>query len=769
MRLGHFRIALIYFITSVSWITLSDKFLFLFQHTISTSAMLLLSSSKGYLFVVVSALLLIRLIKASEKKLLEGEKQYRSMYQDNVLPMWIYDPQTYRFISVNLAAIEKYGYTEQEFLQKTVFDIRPPEDHQKVIESAKTVSLSFRPSGVWRHYTKTGTALDVKISSQQITFNKQRHVLVIVQDITENIVLEKQLSNLNHELLEEKRKLSETQQMAKVAGWELCLKTKKLVWSDELYKLADTSSHSEKDPFEIYLEHIHEEDRPKMIRAMDQLITTGKNLDVTHRIKLLNGGVGYVHQTARLGYLDGKPYKVVGAMQDITEFKEMELEKNKYVYTLEDTLESMNESFYAINKDFIITKANRKFELETGLKNEEIIGRQYTDVFPGTEYRVTYQELKKVLNERVSVKFEAFSHSMKKWLHISAYPTHEGVAVYFTDITQQKEQDFKLQKAVERYELVAKATQDIIYEYNLCSQTVTYNNSVTKLRLWDSGEIDSSIDKWRSLIHPDDLPYVVKSQQEIIAGRQTNWNAEYRISSLNGEYKYVYDQGYFLYDDEKPVKLIGAVRDIDQLKKANEENRRLAEIITKVNNLIIVTDTEQRITWVNKAFEDYCGYSSDKLIGTFPTNFLSGPETSEEILAYIAESKKQRQTFSVELIHYIKYQKRWVNIEYTPLFDDCGKFKGYIAVHQDITLRKQKDELVKRQNKALQEIAWLSSHHIRKPVASILGLADLLADSKQNEEREELTRLIRTCAKEMDCIVHQISDKIQREVQVVEG
>lgn len=764
IRPGYLRIAIIYFLVSIIWITLSDKAIFLFDKQLSHNTILLIGSSKGYLFIIITAILLSRLIKASEEKYIESELQYRLMYESNPIPQFIFDPITFLFVSVNQAAIQKYGYTEVEFLQKSLFDIRPSEDRNEVLNIVQAVTQNFGHCGTRRHLRKDGALLFANVSLQKIKFNGQPHILVTAQDITESLNLKEQLEELNLALLEEKRKLSETQRIAKVGGWELCVESKKLIWSEEIYKMAE--SDSDGDAFELYLSFLHPDDRPMMIEALDQLINTGENLDVTHRVTFRDGSLGYVRQIGRLEYKNGKPYKVIGALQDVTEFKQLELEKNKYLYTLEDTLKSMSESFYALNNDLIITKVNRKFEIDTGFKSEEIVGRPITEVFPGLEKRELYFQLVKVLKERTPVKFETYSRSLKQWINVAAYPTAEGVAAYFIDITAQKQNDLRLKEAVKRYEMVARATQDVIYEYELSTQKVSYNTSLWQLVYAMPEEVGDNIGWWRDLIHPDDRHKVELSQQEVIAARQTNWAVEYRVRVYGTEYKYVYDQGYFLYDEEgNPTKLIGAVRDINELKKANEENRRLAEIITKVNNMIVVMDPDHRITWVNKAFEDYCGYPAEMLIGRFPRDFLHGPDTPDETMAYIFEAKQRRETFSVELVHYVKYEKRWVNIEYTPIFDDCGKFSGYIGVHQDITARKQKSEQIRSQNEVLQRIAWLSSHRVRKPVANIMGLGNLASTTSSLEEKDELIRLINDCAQQLDGIVSEITQKVEVEIQ----
>ncbi|MGN6180146.1 MAG: PAS domain S-box protein, partial [Mucilaginibacter sp.] len=457
-------------IISFLWIALSDRILFYFQSDISASVFVLINSTKGILFICFTGYSLYRLISIQNTKLAENENQYRIIYESNPLPMWIYEMDTLRIVSVNNAALKKYGYTRDEFLSKTILDIRPEKDISTVKESAHNVSYIPKDAIRWMHYKADGTEIHVNISSQLIKFgtdDTKKHVMVIADDVTEKVMFEKKLNELNTNLQREKQKLSETHQIAKVAGWEFYPETEQLVFSDEMFAITGIKRPANGSLFQYFIDHIHPDDKSKITGNLAALTYSGKQLDITYRLLLNDDSVRYIRQLARIENVPGQPKKIVGSAQDISELKLLEQERNKIWVNLEDTLNNITDGFYALDKRLHFTKVNKNFEMETGLTTDQIIGKKVTEIFPGFDERLAYAHIKKVMHDKVPDKFESYSRHFKKWLSFNAYPTEEGVAVYFNDITEQRNKDQQLKEALERYDMVSMATQDIIYDYDI--------------------------------------------------------------------------------------------------------------------------------------------------------------------------------------------------------------------------------------------------------------------------------------------------------------
>ncbi|MEY2557388.1 MAG: hypothetical protein QOE34_813, partial [Verrucomicrobiota bacterium] len=124
--------------------------------------------------------------KQSEEAQKKSEERYRSLFEANPLPMWIYDLETLSFLEVNDAAISHYGYRREEFLAMTIADIRPTDDKPLLLANVAQVAEGLIDNaGVWRHRQKDGSIIDVEITSHVLDCGGRRAELVSAFDITE--------------------------------------------------------------------------------------------------------------------------------------------------------------------------------------------------------------------------------------------------------------------------------------------------------------------------------------------------------------------------------------------------------------------------------------------------------------------------------------------------------------------------------------------------------------------------------------------------------
>jgi PAS domain S-box-containing protein len=197
-------------------------------------------------------------------------------------------------------------------------------------------------------------------------------------------------------------------------------------------------------------------------------------------------------------------------------------------------------------------------------------------------------------------------------------------------------------------------------------------------------------------------------------------------------------------------------------KQSGEEKQKLTEVIDRINNMVMITDPYGNITWVNRAFTKFTGYSTDEMVGKTP-QVLHGPKTDPNIQEKILESLQKDEFVPFEVLNYTKSgEEYWVEFSLSAIYNEKNEIERYIAIQNVITERKQREEEIKAYNNALRKLAWTNSHAVRKPVASILGLVDLCKQTDQIDEIKKLQSLIDVCSVELDEFIREMGREISK-------
>jgi len=208
MKSISFKIVLSYLFAGILWITVSDIFVF-FTEGSKSGPIMLIGTVSGLLFLLVTGVVLFKLINYHYHQLQQSEKKYRTYFEDNPTPMWVYNRKTLRFITVNNAAVFNYGYTKEEFYNMSILDIRPAEDAHKVIASANDFETPYKNSGTWHHKRKDGSDIYAHITSHLTITSHEPHVMIMATDITKRLQTETQLQQANEELKKQNDMLRE--------------------------------------------------------------------------------------------------------------------------------------------------------------------------------------------------------------------------------------------------------------------------------------------------------------------------------------------------------------------------------------------------------------------------------------------------------------------------------------------------------------------------------------------------------------------------------
>lgn len=315
----------------------------------------------------------------------DSEKNYKYLFENNPSPLFIWDFETLRILDCNEEVLLKYGYSREEFLELTIRDIRPEED----IALINAVTQSEEVYGkihkrIWRHKKKSREIMLVEISGHLMDYNGRRASLVQVNDVTER---EKALAQLkNNEI-----RLRAASKIAKLGYWSIQMDGQRLTWSDEVYDIFGVSKDATIINFNTFYEAIHPDDRTAFTIKQKLALEGESELDLEHRILLPDGSVKWVRGKGSLVRgKNGMPSFFEGTVQDITEYKNIQIALQEHNVFIETTLENLPIGI-AVNKidEGTVTFLNKKFVEIYGWPREVLtdVSAFFKNVYPDEHYR----------------------------------------------------------------------------------------------------------------------------------------------------------------------------------------------------------------------------------------------------------------------------------------------------------------------------------------------------------------------------------------------
>ncbi len=150
----------------------------------------------------LSAMVLYALAQALERQermadvLRQGEQRYHLLFESNPSPMWVFEMATRRITDVNQAALERYGYTREEFLALTLADLRPPEDAPHLEEALASAAAAEGTAHPARHRKKDGTIIDVEVTARRLGDPMPGMRIVLANDVTDRLAAERLAAQL---------------------------------------------------------------------------------------------------------------------------------------------------------------------------------------------------------------------------------------------------------------------------------------------------------------------------------------------------------------------------------------------------------------------------------------------------------------------------------------------------------------------------------------------------------------------------------------------
>ena len=333
--------------------------------------------------------------------------------------------------------------------------------------------------------------------------------------------------------------------------------------------------------------------------------------------------------------------------------------------------------------------------------------------------------------------------------------------------------NIEIKESNERYDIVAKATSDTIWDWKIEDDSIIWNKGIHGVFGYQKEDVGSTSKWWFDRIHPEDSLKMSVKLYSFLEQKTEKWQDEYRFQCADGSYKYVFDRGFLVKDaNGKPLRMIGAIQDVTKQKEEEQRLRLLETVITQSKDAVMITDIDTsknvipNIIFVNSAFTDMTGYPADEVIGKSPEILFGKKSDILEFDKLITAVQEYKECF-VETISYKKSgEEFWINFSMIPVTDKEGEHSHWISIQRDVTVEKEREkereQLIReltQNNKDLKQFSYITSHNLRAPLSNLTGLLNLIEDIPI--EDSELKEIINGFSKSTHLLNETINDLVK--------
>jgi len=393
-------------------------------------------------------------------------EDYQRHFENGPIPMWIVDIKTMKFLVVNNAAVEKYGYSKEEFSNLSLVDIRPKEDVGRMLETFNRRADIYFDAGYWRHIKKNGEIFYVHVYSHAINYEKTPARLSFIVDVNEKVLADKQNKELNALIKEQKEQLDSILFSINDAIWSRRADTYELIYANNAYyKLYDYTPENMKTDNDFILNSVYADDREIFRGAMHEVMEKGET-EIIYRYHHQNGSLRTLKASAKYKKgVNGKPDTINGITIDISKEKELYDVIRNSEHKLLSTINNTKDLIWTVDTELRIIFCNKPYQdyfykiagviLDEG---DYVLGKWNSEAFT----RRRKKEYQRALNgESFTTVIEESRDGQVQYHEISSNPVlgHHGniigVNCILRDITEPRMQLLRIQQQNEKLKEIA--------------------------------------------------------------------------------------------------------------------------------------------------------------------------------------------------------------------------------------------------------------------------------------------------------------------------
>jgi PAS domain S-box-containing protein len=292
--------------------------------------------------------------------------------------------------------------------------------------------------------------------------------------------------------------------------------------------------------------------------------------------------------------------------------------------------------------------------------------------------------------------------------------------------------DGLLRRSEERYRLVALATNDVVWDWDLVTGHVDWNEMVLRQFGCTREELGHAVAAWTERIHPADLQRVLHGIYGAIEGRAETWSDEYRFRKNDGTHAIFLDRGFIVRDaGGKAVRMIGSMLDVSEQRRVEaalrESDDRFRALADNMSQLAWIADAHGTLLWANKRWLEYTGITpedarrGDAWLRLIHPDHVDGAITKFQ--RHLVSGEPWEDTF---LARHVDGGYRWFLSRALPIRDERGALFRWFGTNTDITEQREAEEALREADRHKDEFLAMLAHELRNPLAPIRNAIHVL-------------------------------------------
>lgn len=512
------------------------------------------------------------------------------------------------------------------------------------------------------------------------------------------------------------------------------------------------------------LDFIHPQDIPLIQESLAKVLVSEEYVTIPDFRFKDAGGEWKRLETTLSNQLDNPAVKaLIASSRDITERVSSRLKLKESEQRFKSLFEHHVDMILSEDKDGVIVDVNAAVLSFFGIQKQDIVNRPFADFLPPEVIPVCNHTTQQALDGQavryeIAIPFEdkgLFTFDIAK---IPVIVEGETMGVYsiLRDVTEISQSNATIRCQAEKLNTIMESITDAFFALDRNWNFTYVNSEFERLLQKDRKELLGK-NVWE--LYQDEFggEFYRQYHKAVKTGQAVDFEAHFQELDMWLQVKaFPSEEGLSIFFD-----------DITERVNYKQELEKLSLVASKTINGVIITDAEGVVEWVNEGFTKLTEYASSEVVGRTPASLLSGEETDLSITKRIGEKRKQGKPFKEEIVIYKKSgEKVWLLLDVTPVRDEIDKVVQFVFIQTDITFRKEAEvrqlQLTHdlfRQNQDLQQFNYMVSHNLRSPVASAMGLIDLLEKEDNGSDDFHVSlAYLKTIIQQLDDLLKELNN-----------